>query len=290
MMALSTWHCPAYDPGRREFKLIDRCQCDSVTPGVQCMPHQGRNGVQHESNRGSFFDRLRPVQYLGHRLHARDAAQAGSTAAGPSAEPRCRRVGRKLPPALQMAERTVPARVCWPAWRRALGQAAGRAATVQSGACHCSAAPSASTTMPSLHPSVSHHDLTALTLLLALLGRACCNLSSFKDYGPNGLQVEGRADVNNLGVGRDGQPGSHRGGYLRPSADAILVHHGLFWRGHDGRVTGWMKPAPGPAAGPQHQPLRLPLATGCAPRIGQQRPAGTALGREPLSRSPRTVW
>ena len=24
-------------------------------------------------------------------------------------------------------------------------------------------------------------------------------------------------------------------------ADAILVHHGLFWRGQDGRVTGWMK-------------------------------------------------
>jgi dinuclear metal center YbgI/SA1388 family protein len=24
-------------------------------------------------------------------------------------------------------------------------------------------------------------------------------------------------------------------------ADAILVHHGLFWRGQDGRVTGWLK-------------------------------------------------
>jgi putative NIF3 family GTP cyclohydrolase 1 type 2 len=24
-------------------------------------------------------------------------------------------------------------------------------------------------------------------------------------------------------------------------ADAIFVHHGLFWRGQDGRVTGWMK-------------------------------------------------
>jgi dinuclear metal center YbgI/SA1388 family protein len=24
-------------------------------------------------------------------------------------------------------------------------------------------------------------------------------------------------------------------------ADAILVHHGLFWRGHDGRVAGWLK-------------------------------------------------
>jgi putative NIF3 family GTP cyclohydrolase 1 type 2 len=22
---------------------------------------------------------------------------------------------------------------------------------------------------------------------------------------------------------------------------AIFVHHGLFWRGQDGRVTGWMK-------------------------------------------------
>ena len=24
-------------------------------------------------------------------------------------------------------------------------------------------------------------------------------------------------------------------------ADTILVHHGLFWRGYDGRVTGWMR-------------------------------------------------
>src|SRR5690606_33896856 len=24
-------------------------------------------------------------------------------------------------------------------------------------------------------------------------------------------------------------------------ADAIFVHHGLFWRGQDGTVTGWMK-------------------------------------------------
>jgi dinuclear metal center YbgI/SA1388 family protein len=24
-------------------------------------------------------------------------------------------------------------------------------------------------------------------------------------------------------------------------ADAIFVHHGLFWRGYDGRITGWMR-------------------------------------------------
>ena len=28
---------------------------------------------------------------------------------------------------------------------------------------------------------------------------------------------------------------------IADGADAILVHHGLFWRGMDGRVTGWMK-------------------------------------------------
>jgi dinuclear metal center YbgI/SA1388 family protein len=28
---------------------------------------------------------------------------------------------------------------------------------------------------------------------------------------------------------------------IAAGADAIFVHHGLFWRGQDGRVTGWMK-------------------------------------------------
>jgi dinuclear metal center YbgI/SA1388 family protein len=28
---------------------------------------------------------------------------------------------------------------------------------------------------------------------------------------------------------------------IAADADAVLVHHGLFWRGQDGRVTGWMK-------------------------------------------------
>jgi putative NIF3 family GTP cyclohydrolase 1 type 2 len=27
---------------------------------------------------------------------------------------------------------------------------------------------------------------------------------------------------------------------IADGADAILVHHGLFWRGQDGRLTGWL--------------------------------------------------
>jgi dinuclear metal center YbgI/SA1388 family protein len=28
---------------------------------------------------------------------------------------------------------------------------------------------------------------------------------------------------------------------IEADADAIFVHHGLFWRGQDGRITGWMR-------------------------------------------------
>ncbi len=62
----------------------------------------------------------------------------------------------------------------------------------------------------------------------------------FKDYGPNGLQVEGRADVRKLVSGVTASRALIEAA-IRAQADAILVHHGLFWRGQDGSVTGWMK-------------------------------------------------
>ena len=62
----------------------------------------------------------------------------------------------------------------------------------------------------------------------------------FKDYGPNGLQVEGRAEVNRLVCGVTASLALIDAA-IEAGADAILVHHGLFWRGQDGRVTGWMK-------------------------------------------------
>ncbi|MCF8205646.1 MAG: Nif3-like dinuclear metal center hexameric protein [Methylotenera sp.] len=64
--------------------------------------------------------------------------------------------------------------------------------------------------------------------------------SRFKDYGPNGLQVEGRATVSHLVCGVTASLALIEAA-IAAGADAILVHHGLFWRGQDGRVTGWMK-------------------------------------------------
>jgi dinuclear metal center YbgI/SA1388 family protein len=65
-------------------------------------------------------------------------------------------------------------------------------------------------------------------------------VDSFKDYGPNGLQVEGRAEIRHLVSGVSASL-AFIDAAIAAGADALLVHHGLFWRGHDGRVTGWLR-------------------------------------------------
>jgi dinuclear metal center YbgI/SA1388 family protein len=62
----------------------------------------------------------------------------------------------------------------------------------------------------------------------------------FRDYGPNGLQVEGAREVRKLVSGVTASRSLIEAA-IAADADAILVHHGLFWRGQDGRVTGWMR-------------------------------------------------
>lgn len=62
----------------------------------------------------------------------------------------------------------------------------------------------------------------------------------FKDYGPNGLQVEGKPEVGKIVSGVTASRALIEAA-IDARADAIFVHHGLFWRGQDGRVTGWMK-------------------------------------------------
>lgn len=62
----------------------------------------------------------------------------------------------------------------------------------------------------------------------------------FKDYAPNGLQVEGKTEIRTLVSGVTASRALIDAA-IAAGADALLVHHGLFWRGQDGRVTGWMK-------------------------------------------------
>ena len=60
---------------------------------------------------------------------------------------------------------------------------------------------------------------------------------SFKDYCPNGLQVEGRSNVERLVTGVTASQALIDAA-IEKGADAILVHHGYFWKGEPAEITG----------------------------------------------------
>ena len=60
---------------------------------------------------------------------------------------------------------------------------------------------------------------------------------SFSDYCPNGLQVEGRSQVDSIVTGVTASLALLEAA-AAAGADAVLVHHGYFWRGEDARVIG----------------------------------------------------
>jgi dinuclear metal center YbgI/SA1388 family protein len=81
------------------------------------------------------------------------------------------------------------------------------------------------------------------TVTRQALVNACSELlqpSRFKDYGPNGLQVEGADTIRHIVSGVTASRALIEAA-IAAKADAIFVHHGLFWRGQDSTVTGWMK-------------------------------------------------
>jgi len=61
--------------------------------------------------------------------------------------------------------------------------------------------------------------------------------SKFRDYCPNGLQVEGCAEITRVVAGVTASQALLDAAVDR-GAQAVIVHHGYFWRGEDGRVTG----------------------------------------------------
>lgn len=62
-------------------------------------------------------------------------------------------------------------------------------------------------------------------------------VGKFQDYCPNGLQVEGRPQVRRIVSGVTASQALIEAA-IAADADAILVHHGYFWRGEPAEVTG----------------------------------------------------
>lgn len=59
----------------------------------------------------------------------------------------------------------------------------------------------------------------------------------FKDYCPNGLQIQGRNEVNKIVTGVTASMELLEAAKAQ-NADAILVHHGYFWRGEASEIVG----------------------------------------------------
>ncbi len=62
-------------------------------------------------------------------------------------------------------------------------------------------------------------------------------VSRFRDYCPNGLQVEGRGEIRRIATGVSASLELLQAA-IAAGADTILVHHGYFWKGDDPCVTG----------------------------------------------------
>jgi len=66
------------------------------------------------------------------------------------------------------------------------------------------------------------------------------NTRAIKDYCPNGLQVEGKSAIKKI-IGGVTASQALIDRAIEDSADAVLVHHGYFWKGEREAITGIKK-------------------------------------------------
>jgi dinuclear metal center YbgI/SA1388 family protein len=63
------------------------------------------------------------------------------------------------------------------------------------------------------------------------------NCGAYQDYSPNGLQIEGRKQVQRVVTGVTASQALIEAA-AAAGADMLLVHHGYFWRGEAAPITG----------------------------------------------------
>ncbi len=62
----------------------------------------------------------------------------------------------------------------------------------------------------------------------------------FKDYAPNGLQVEGKEEIAKIATSVTASKAAIDFA-VEQGADLLLVHHGMFWKSEPVTITGWKK-------------------------------------------------
>jgi dinuclear metal center YbgI/SA1388 family protein len=115
-------------------------------------------------------------------------------------------------------------------------------------------------------------ELVDYTNALLAIGR-------FQDYCPNGLQVEGEPEVGLLISGVTACQDLIEAA-IAAGADALLVHHGYFWKGEDPCITGMKRRRLQRLLGTQTSLLAYHLPLDAHPELGNNAQLGRVLGLE----------
>lgn len=105
----------------------------------------------------------------------------------------------------------------------------------------------------------------------------------YRDYCPNGLQVEGRAQIRHIVSGVTASA-ALIGAAIEAGADALLVHHGYFWRGEDARITGLRRRRIGSLIGHDLNLFAYHLPLDAHPEVGNNAMLGRRLGLDITAR------
>ncbi len=103
------------------------------------------------------------------------------------------------------------------------------------------------------------------------------NAEGFRDYCPNGLQVEGRPEVNKIVSGVTASQELLQAA-IEANADAILVHHGYFWRNESQQVTGIKRKRLGLLINNDISLIAYHLPLDAHPELGNNAQLGKKLG------------
>ena len=121
---------------------------------------------------------------------------------------------------------------------------------------------------------VKINDLTHYTQQLMQVER-------FKDYCPNGLQVEGRQEIRKIVTGVTASMALLEAAY-KANADLILVHHGYFWRNEDARIVGIKRKRIGFLMKHDLNLMAYHLPLDAHPELGNNIQLGKVLGLEAM--------
>ena len=98
----------------------------------------------------------------------------------------------------------------------------------------------------------------------------------FRDYAPNGLQVEGRTEIRRILLGVSASRSLVEEA-VSQKVDAILVHHGWFWRGEPAPVVGMKRERLAPLLANDINLIAYHLPLDAHPTVGNNAELGRLL-------------